>query len=100
MSIIESRREQLFPVFDTAQIETAKRFASGPAQTFGQGATIFNVGERHNSAWLVLRGEIVIIRRDGLNAEAEVARMEAGQFTGEMSELSQVRDVREQTATA
>ena len=34
MSIIESRREQLFPVFDTAQIETAKRFASGPARKF------------------------------------------------------------------
>jgi thioredoxin reductase (NADPH) len=88
MSLIENRREQIFPVLDAKQIETAKRFASGPAQTFGQGATIFNVGERHNSAWLVLRGEIVIIRRDGLNAEAEVARMGVGQFTGEMSELS------------
>ena len=30
MSIIEKRREQIFPVLDAAQIETAKRFASGP----------------------------------------------------------------------
>ena len=69
-------------------METAKRFASGPARTFAPGETIFNVGERHASAWLVLKGEIVIMRRDGLNAEAEIARMGVGQFTGEMSELS------------
>jgi len=88
MSLIDIRREQIFPVLDANQIETAKRFASAPPQTFGQGATIFNVGDRHASAWLVLRGEIVITRRDGLNAEAEIARIGVGQFTGEMSELS------------
>jgi hypothetical protein len=55
MSLIDTRREQIFPVLDANQIETAKRFASAPPQTFGQGATIFNVGDRHASAWLVLR---------------------------------------------
>jgi len=28
MSVIEKRREQIFPVLDAAQVETAKRFAS------------------------------------------------------------------------
>ena len=88
MSVVESRRDQMFPVFDAGQTETAKRFASGPARAFAQGETIFNVGERHASAWLVLKGEIVIVRRDGLSNEAEIARMGVGQFTGEMSELS------------
>ena len=88
MSLAESRRDQMFPVFDAGQMETAKRFASGPARTFAQGETIFNVGERHASVWFVLKGEIVIVRRDGLNGEAEIARMGVGQFTGEMSELS------------
>ena len=78
----------MFPVLDAGQIETAKRFASGPARDFAPGETIFNVGERHASAWLVLKGEIEIMRRDGLNSEAEIARMGVGQFTGEMSELS------------
>ena len=68
--MIENRREQMFPVLDAAQMETAKRFASGPPRTFAPGETIFNVGERHAPAWLVLKGEIVIMRRDGLNAEA------------------------------
>src|ERR1044071_1159948 len=88
MSLVDSRCDQMFPVFDAGQMETAKRFASGPARTFCQGETIFTVGERHASAWLVLKGEIVIVRRDGLNNEAEIARMGVGQFTGEMSELS------------
>jgi thioredoxin reductase (NADPH) len=88
MSLAENRRDQMFPVFDAGQMETAKRFASGPARAFAQGETIFNVGERHASVWFVLKGEIVIMRRDGLSNEAEVARMGVGQFTGEMSELS------------
>ncbi len=88
MSLVETRRDQMLPVFDAGQIETAKRFAGGPARTFAQGETIFSVGERHASAWLVLKGEIVIVRRDGISNEAEVARMGVGQFTGEMSELS------------
>jgi thioredoxin reductase (NADPH) len=88
MSLVETRRDQMFPVFDAGQMETAKRFASGPAQAFAQGETIFSVGERNASAWLVLKGEIVIVRRDGLSNEAEIARTGVGQFTGEMSELS------------
>ena len=49
---------------------------------------IFNIGERHAPAWLVLKGAIDIMRRDGLNAEAEITRMGAGQFTGEISQLA------------
>ena len=88
MSLIENRREQIFPVLDAGQVETARRFASGPARTFAPGETIFLVGERHAPAWLVLKGEIAITRRDGLNREAPITSMGAGQFTGEMSELS------------
>jgi thioredoxin reductase (NADPH) len=88
MSLVENRGDQMFPVLDAGQMETAKRFAGGTARVFGQGETIFNVGERHASVWFVLKGEIVIVRRDGLSNEAEVARTGVGQFTGEMSELS------------
>ena len=34
MSVIETRRQQMFPVFDAGQIETTRRFASGPARSF------------------------------------------------------------------
>jgi thioredoxin reductase (NADPH) len=31
MSVLETRSHQMFPVLDAGQIETARRFASGPA---------------------------------------------------------------------
>ena len=72
MSLIETRGYQMFPVLDAAQIETAKRFASGPARKFAPGEIVFDVGERHAPAWLVLDGSIDIMRRDGLNREAAI----------------------------
>ena len=56
MSLAETRRHQMFPVLDVAQIETAKRFASGPARDFAPGETVFAVGERNVPSWLVHRG--------------------------------------------
>jgi thioredoxin reductase (NADPH) len=87
MSLIETRGYQMFPVLDAAQIETAKRFASGPARKFAPGEIVFDVGERHAPAWLVLDGSIDIMRRDGLNREAAITTHHAGQFSGELSQL-------------
>ena len=61
MSLIETRRHQMFPVLDMAQIETAKRFASGSARSFAPGEVVYDVGERHAPAWLVLEGTIDVV---------------------------------------
>ena len=44
MSVIDTRRQQMFPVLDAGQIETAKRFASGPARDFAPNEIVFEVG--------------------------------------------------------
>ena len=88
MSLITTRAHQLFPVLDAAQIETAKRFASGPATDFAPGQIVFDAGERHAPAWLVLKGSIDVVRRDGLDREAAITSHGAGQFSGEVSQLS------------
>ncbi len=88
MSIIETRREQIFPVLDAAQIETAKRFASGPERTFAPGEVVFDVGERNAPAWLVLKGSIDVVRRDGLKRETPITSHEVGQISGEVSQLA------------
>ena len=88
MSVIKTRHPQLFPVLDAAQIETAKRFASGPARTFAPGEVVFDTGERHAPAWLVLKGSIDVVRRDGLNREAAITSHGPGQFSGEVSQLA------------
>jgi thioredoxin reductase (NADPH) len=88
MSLVETRRHQLFPVLDGGQIETAKRFASGPARAFASGEVLFDVGQRDAPVWLVLKGSIDVVRRDGLNREAAITSLCVGQFSGEISQLA------------
>src|SRR4029078_8969491 len=88
MSVIETRGHQMFPVLDAGQIETAKRFVSGPARQFAPGELVFDVGETNAPAWLVLEGTIEVIRRDGLHRESSITAHTPGQISGELSQLS------------
>jgi thioredoxin reductase (NADPH) len=88
MGLIETRGYQMFPVLDAGQIETAKRFASGPPRDFAPGDTVFAVGERNVPSWLVLKGAIDAIGRDGRGVETHITTHHAGQFSGELSQLA------------
>lgn len=88
MSITETRQHQAFPVFNCAQIDTIKRFASGPARDFAPGAIVYDVGERNAPSWLVLQGSIDAMRRDGFNADQRITTHDVGQISGELSQLS------------
>ena len=88
MSVIDTRRQQMFPVLDAGQIETASRFASGPARDFAPNEIVFEVGERQAPSWLVLKGSINTVRRDGLDREAAITTHCPGNFSGEISQLS------------
>ena len=68
--LVDSRREQMFPVLSAAQVEVARRFASGEAHHFAPGELIYDVGEVVATFWLVLEGSIDVVRRDGLGREA------------------------------
>ena len=87
MSLIETRRAQMFPVLDAGQIETARRFASGPARTFAAEEQIYEVGDRGVPSWLLLDGAIEITRHDGLDHREAITAIAPGQFTGEVSQL-------------
>jgi thioredoxin reductase (NADPH) len=88
MSVIKTRGHQLFPVLDAVQIDTAKRFASGPSREFAPGEIVYDVAERHVPVWLVLKGSIDVVRRDGLNHQAAITSLGPGQFSGEVSQLA------------
>lgn len=87
MILEETRHHQMFPTLDPAQIETAKRFASGELQRFAPGEIVYGVGAR-SPAWLVQEGGIDVVRRDGLNREAKIVTHMPGQIAGELSQLS------------
>lgn len=83
MSLIQTRRSQMFPVLTAAQIESARRFASGPPQRFAAGAPVFAAGQPGTPAYLVMTGVLVISGRT-----APITTHEAGELTGEVSQLA------------
>ncbi len=87
MAIIDERREQMFPVLSSAQVEVARRFASDEAQRFAAGEIMYEVGQTAAPFWLILEGSIDISRRDGLGREAALVTELPGQFSGELNQL-------------
>ncbi|WP_157218268.1 FAD-dependent oxidoreductase [Flavisphingomonas formosensis] len=88
MASLGTREHQMFPVLSTAQIETAKRFASGPERIFQPGEEVYAIGDRDAFSWLVLDGAIEVFRRDGLDQEARITIHGVGQFSGEVNQLA------------
>ncbi len=88
MSTFDTREQQVFPVLDAVQVDTARRFASGVETHFAAGERVYEIGARNVPAWLVLQGAIEVVRRDGLTHEAPITTYRAGQFTGELNQLS------------
>lgn len=88
MALSDTRRHQMYPVLDAAQLALAQRFASGPPRRFAPGEAVFEVGEHAAPVWLVLEGSLSVIRRDGLGHQAQITEHRAGQFSGEVSQLA------------
>lgn len=85
---VADRAGQIFPTLDMAQVETARRFSSGGVREFAPGEALYEVGEKNAPAWLVIEGSIETTRRDGPDREVAITTQGAGQFTGEISQLS------------
>ncbi len=88
MSLLDARRDQMFPTLTARDIAAARRFASGDSRTFAPGEIVFDIGQRDAPAWLLLHGTIEALRRDGLGHELPIVVHGPGQFTGEVSQLA------------
>src|SRR5579863_10377998 len=87
MSMLDTRRDQIFPVLTTDQIEQARRFASAPARCFSPNEPMFRVGERNMPSFIVVNGKVEVYRHDGLSRESLITVHERGAITGELSAL-------------
>jgi thioredoxin reductase (NADPH) len=88
MTTIDTRRVQMFPSLDAAQIQAARRFASGPETTFAPNEIVYEIGQRAALLWLVLHGSIEVVRRDGLSREMLITVHDVGQFSGDVNALT------------
>ncbi len=88
MSLIDTRGHQMFPVLDDGQIETAKRFASGPARQFSLAKSCSTSASAMLQPGSCSRARSTSMRRDGLSRESAITTHHVGQFSGELSQLS------------
>ena len=86
-TLIDRRREQMFPVLAPAQVESARRFGGAP-QRFEAAQTICTPGKMGSPAFLMLSGSIEIVRRDGLGHSSVITTHGPNEFTGELSQLA------------
>ena len=88
MSIIETRRQQISPCSMPRRSKQPSVSRVGRRVTFAPGEVVFDVGERECPAWLVLKGSIDVVRRDGLKRETPITTHHVGQISGEVSQLA------------
>jgi thioredoxin reductase (NADPH) len=85
-SVIETRREQMFPALEPEEIARLKRF--GQTRRFRAGERIVKSGGLSPGLFVLLSGRVRISQNSGFGQRREIVTHEAGQFTGELAQLS------------
>jgi thioredoxin reductase (NADPH) len=86
---MSDRSAQRYPRLRADQLEVVRRFANIEPRRFSPRENIFQVGERGVPAWFLLEGSAQLFGRDGLDQEIPLPRIESGQFTGELHQLTE-----------
>jgi thioredoxin reductase (NADPH) len=85
-SAVQSRDHQRFPVLNESEIARIRRF--GTVMRYTRGTPLFTAGEPAPGMFVVLKGVMAISNRDGLGKVVPIRRLEPGEFSGEVAQLS------------
>ena len=85
-SIIETRREQAFPVLEKPEMERLCRF--GEKHSYSAGEYLAKTGEIGPGMFLILSGEVVVTQRDEFKSHDPIVTYGPGSFGGELAQLS------------
>ena len=85
-SIIDTRREQMFPKLQPFEIERVRRF--GELRSFEVSEPLAKVGEVGHGLSIILAGQVEISRYDQLGHRASIVTCGAGEFLGELAQLA------------
>jgi thioredoxin reductase (NADPH) len=76
----------LYPVLGDSQIDELRRY--GAEQEFAKGDVLWDVGERSVSFYVVLQGELEILRRGAFGDDSILLVHKRGGYSGETAQLS------------
>jgi thioredoxin reductase (NADPH) len=85
-SIIDTRRHQMFPVLEPAEIERVRRF--GKVRSYGVGAALAKVGEVGLGLTIILAGKVDITQHDQSGRRTPIVSYGVGAFMGELAQLA------------
>src|SRR5271154_731511 len=85
-SIIETRRDQIFPQLDATDIERAWRF--GEVRRFAVGEKLVAIGEVGVGLAIILSGRVDVYRYDAHGNRQHFYAFEPGSFVGELAQLA------------
>ncbi|MEN7529064.1 FAD-dependent oxidoreductase [Cupriavidus sp. DL-D2] len=85
-STMTSRREQMYPRITEAEIERMMRF--GTPHTYETGVHLQTTGVRTPGMFLILRGVVAIIQRDGMGNTRPIVQFGRGDFAAELGAMS------------
>ena len=85
-SIIETRREQIFPVLTAAEITRLRRF--GDVRVYAKSEQLLKAGEAIPGMFVILSGEVAVTLRDALGHTQPLINYAPGFFMGELGSLS------------
>jgi thioredoxin reductase (NADPH) len=85
-SIIDTRRDQMFPTLAAAEIERVRRF--GEVRSFGAGEALAKVGDAGRGLTVILAGKVDVTRRDKSGHSEPIVTHGPGDFLGELAQLA------------
>jgi thioredoxin reductase (NADPH) len=85
-SIIDTRRDQMFPVLAPQEIERVRRF--GEARSYKAGETLAKVGDVGHGLIIMLAGHVDITQHDQSGRRTPIVTYGPGSFMGELAQLA------------
>ena len=85
-SILETRREQVFPILEAAEIERVRRF--GTVRRYADGDPLAKVGVVGPGLTIILTGVVEVSRHDPSGHLTPIVAHGPGSFMGELAQLA------------
>ena len=86
-SILDQRRDQIFPKLDPLDIERVRRF--GDVRSFAAGERLMTAGQISPGLVVILAGRVVAVTaQDPLGIGRQIVTHAQGNFMGELAELA------------
>jgi thioredoxin reductase (NADPH) len=84
-SIIDTRRHQMFPILEPADIERMRRF--GKTRSYRAGEALVEVGNVGQGLTIILNGRLEITQHDESDRRRHIVTHGPGSFMGELAQL-------------